>query len=363
MSEIYFKMDEIFPNAIHRILLYADDVILITPTKTDGQILKKVDQRELVHIGLSLNESKEIVKQFDINGQDSTTIEWLGIKIAGNLTCRDETNNRIAEATQASKKVKRISRERNILLSPKLKIVILQSLVAIHLITGLDVINFAEDQKCDLLNSMLQSILDYTNLTMDKAEKMDSAIMGNVLINDDELTALDINDDSSDPFNTISTHDDRSPDTTALNLPQIPPQSSCDQRTTKNRLHHQNLQRRNIPPTEREIERRKQLVARLQEEHTWCKICVPPIKFNIVVYRNVHRKQKHGLESEGPLMVFCDMCQHSISSIAFWKHICVDQMEEPDKEKLLIPCQHCDKSFSKFGIKNHSVKCAAKKKP
>lgn len=75
MSEIHFNLNKIFPNANHTILLYADDVIIITATTTDGQILKKLVQRERVQIGLTLNRSKEVVKQFDVHGQDNSAVE------------------------------------------------------------------------------------------------------------------------------------------------------------------------------------------------------------------------------------------------------------------------------------------------
>lgn len=62
------------------------------------------------------------------------------MKIAGNLTWNEELNNKVAKATTASKLVKRICREKGILIPPRLKIDIIRSLVGTHLMTGMDVI-------------------------------------------------------------------------------------------------------------------------------------------------------------------------------------------------------------------------------
>lgn len=210
---------------------------------------------------------------------------------------------------------------------------------------------------------MTQSILDNTNLSLNKAEAISEAILNNGTFEDNVFdTQQDGHGNLTSNMATSSNCAQSSvTSTTAVSLTH--PSKFITRKASRNRKYHQSARTRNSSPSEDEIRRRQQLVAQLQQERTWCKICQPPIKFSDFTYRNIHRKQKHGLDSEGPLKVFCDKCQRSHGSTGFWKHVCIDQTVDLDEDNSLIPCPHFDVKFSKYGVKNHSVKCPAKKNP
>lgn len=78
-------------------MYYADNLIIITATRTDGQIIKIIIQKELVAVGLTLNDGKEITND------DIESIECLGAKITGNLTWDAEVKQRVDMAAKSIK--------------------------------------------------------------------------------------------------------------------------------------------------------------------------------------------------------------------------------------------------------------------
>lgn len=118
MTDVHNRLDTIFPGNKHRILSYANDIIIITSTTLEAHVIKKAIRDELQAVGLTLNDDKEILKEFDINGNDMSPIDWLGVTIVGNLTWDAETERRIKVATTASETIKQIRRKQSILLGP-----------------------------------------------------------------------------------------------------------------------------------------------------------------------------------------------------------------------------------------------------
>lgn len=353
-SQIHFNLEAIFPTRNHAVLSYADDIIIVTAKRTEGQILKRILQVELAKVGLTLNDAKEVVKQFNIEGDDTESIEWLGARISGNLTWDTEVTERVDKATKASKKVRKMCRNKSIKIPTKLMINILRSLAGTHLTCGTNVIAFNEDQRKMMLNCMAECILDNTNIQAATADKIAEKIMNDDQINEDDLSLQTTDHDPTSQQSLDNNTTDHC-QTTAEN--DINPTSS-----THNIGNTSKQSTKNKQPTQEETLRRQKLVRDLQEERKWCRVCNPPVKYGDITSKNNHRKKKHGLEPEGPLKILCKTCERQLDSSGFSRHICIDQRSKVIKQPL-IPCQFCGKSFSKFGVKNHMVKCFARQTP
>lgn len=369
-SQIHFNLSTIFPGKRHKILSYADDVIIITKNKIDAQILKSTIRKELAEVGLSLNDSKEIIKEFHIGAEDNTPTEWLGLALVGNLTWDFETDCRVKKATDASKLVRKLIRENDIKLGTKLTIDILRSTVSCHLTNGNSIIKFNQDQIRMMINVMAEAILENTHIAARPADRIAQAIFENrdveISENDlDNMTHTDISTRGEQPLQTdhvTSLNNDSeiriTPTDSMTNISVIRKSSSTRTKARRQQLHTTQAEAVFVNPTQEEIKRRQKLIKDLQEKRSWCNHCNPPYQIKNVTNRNRHRLEEHGLGPEKILEILCSSCNRTVASTGYAKHLCID----PTKKRTdLIPCPFCQNAFTKFGIQNHKAKCSSKK--
>lgn len=364
-SEMHFNLDKIFPQSKHKILSYADDIIIITTTKIEGQIIKKVLRDELDSVGLKLNDEKEVIREFDTNGSDTTFVEWLGVAFTTNLTWDVEVEHRIKRATAATENIRQIRKKNSLLLPTEIMIQILRSLVGTHFTSGMSAIHFTQHHRLQMSNCMMEAILLHTNISANLAESVANAIIENTKMPDSLPQVID----PAVPFNDVDEilEEDVATDS-STNLDEheaVEPDHSKHDETTNGTQHTKTRTMRfRMPtqtgnglcsaPTNPQLWERQQIIRDLREERSWCHLCNPPYQIRNITAMNKHRHEKHGIGPQGPLQVKCNTCQRTMESTRFSRHVCID-LENTTTN--LVKCRHCSRNYSKFGIAQHENKC------
>ena len=328
MAEIYKEVEVILPITKVRLLSYADDIIIIADTKMEIQVVKKVISDALQRSGLLLDDTKESIHKFDVQSTETTTMKWLKVTLAENLTWDQEVITRTEKAKQAMQNIKKICRQNNILLPTKIMVDIIKSLVAVYFTTGDNVIPFTKEHKRIFQNLLQEAIHENTNIAGQSACKFAEAIIYH----------------SKEPHNI---------DTKRNNIIQSVSSSSadpiCAQNTTAlNSCTNTPGESSNIMPPEdtttdaatRVVTKREMrlgILREFQDLQRWCELCQPRAKFLDLIALNLHRKRRHNLPDLDFLDPQCPDCRLRYLPNNFLKHKCKPPVDPAQKE----PCPFC----------------------
>lgn len=343
LTDVHFEMDIELPSGTHVLISYADDIVIIGDTPEEIEMATHALQTKLEPTGLCLNHKKTIMKKFDLDSDDNSVARWLGALLSTNLTWDAEVQNRIEKANDASKTIKRICHENNLLIGTQPMINIIRSLVATHIVTGRHVIKFLDSQSQLLTNALTEAILLNTNLTAASAEHTAQAIWTGDEIMSDQLTEPP-QQATNHPSQTMTSSKSRAKTKVVRKVPQSRLQS-----TLGNEIY--------VAPTREEYLKRCEILEKLQEDRTWCKLCDPPKQIRRLVTRNEHRRAAHKLPAEQSLEVTCEICKRTLNSRGYPRHLCIDQQNKNDD---LVACSYCKSMFSKYGVTNHEKTCASR---
>lgn len=329
-AEVHSKMELSLPGDAYDMFSYSDDYVIVANTEIEARVAERMLNSLLTDVGLSLNMGKREVMEFDVDSTDETSKEWLGVCLSKNLGWRHEVEARLSKAREAMSSLTTLCYKEQIKLDAKMMVNVIQSLVAVHLISGREIVKFTDEQTRTLLNELTRAILTHSQVVEETAMKIAESIWAGKDVTTDDFA--------------VQTGGKKT-----KTVRKIPQSKSL---TALPAVVYQN-------PDSADLQERRALVERLQEEETWCKLCKPPRQI-----KNHHARMKHRatIHKEGPtppLVIHCGKCNRDVESKGYSRHLCVKDNAETN----MVPCPWCSSNYSKFGIKNHMTACKKKAAP